>query len=324
MKSYKYEVPKVIKDMFGDPIGWSGKNAIYYCPHCIENVGKPDNKGHLWVHIEKLVAHCFRCGYSARIENTIGGYNLSESKLLTDEEKASLLEDALNPQEWDQGEPRFLYKIPEERPQVGTPYYDYLISRGVSEFEMQYYDIRVGSIFNKYYGRVVVPNNVEDGVLTDMFVARTIYPTEPRRYLNPPGENKSRNVFNLSRIPEDTPIIICEGVFTAISAGPQSVATYGKHVSDLQIEMILRKKPSCIYVNLDEDASKNATALARRIVKFGYSGDIYIVHNPEGKDASDLGRAGFLEYLRRAEKFEDLVEYKLKKTCEALGIQSNQ
>lgn len=308
MRRNNKEVPKVIENKFGtDVVDWSGKNVIYHCPFCQEHGKTYDESGKLWVHTEKFIFQCFRCGTTGKIDLKLGDYDLSEP-LIEDSQLISTLTDIVRSghDEIDLS-PRFEYEISNQITVPGDDYYNYLTSRGITEYLIRYYDIRVGSIFSKYRRRVIVPNQIEyrDGICyTDMFVARTIE-NEGKRYLNPYGENKSRAVFNLHRIPKGSPIIICEGVFTAMSAGLNAVATYGKTVSDIQLTKILNNEPESIYVNLDSDARAEAIKLCRRIRRRGYDGKLYITSMPEGKDASDLGHARFMQLLSQSEEFDE-------------------
>jgi len=121
--------------------------------------------------------------------------------------------------------------------------------------------------------------------------------------LNPFGENKRKCVFNLHRIPTGSPIIITEGVFSAMAAGNSAVATYGKYVSDIQLRQILNKKPSVIYVALDPDALKEATELCERILKKSPNTPVHLVNMPDGKDPSDLEHASFMQILLQSYRY---------------------
>lgn len=108
-------------------------------------------------------------------------------------------------------------------------------------------------------------------------------------------------------------LIINEGPINSIIAGRDSIATYGKFVSDIQLSMILKKKPKSVYVSLDTDARDKAEKLCSRIVSLS-DAKVYLVELPEvwddekqkmkGLDASDLGKDKYEYYLSIARLYE--------------------
>lgn len=307
------DIPLQVLEKFGDnAIGQSGDELIYKCPFCQERRGTPDTKGHLYVNKKNLMYFCQRCearGYLGDLEtkgydftptptnvelmNSIGGiisrgnrgqeyYSLKDSYPITENLKFSIYEmQAIN----------------------------YLYNRGFNLRTIKFYGIRLGDIFSRYRYRIIVPNEIkiiDDTEYTDMFVARWFSAeTEDyngkkiSKYLNPRGENRRSSVFNLHRIKDGDPIIITEGCFTSMSAGRNSVATYGKYITSIQLTKILAKNPSLIYVALDPDALDAARKICHRIYQ---STDIplKLVILPDGEDANSLGHEKFMSYLRRS------------------------
>ena len=104
------------------------------------------------------------------------------------------------------------------------------------------------------------------------------------------GEFSKRNtVFNLNIAKDQEEIVIVEGVIDALTIGKSGVATFGKQVTDEQVNIILdnitpEKK---IYVMIDRDAPKQADKLAQRL--YQRHKNTFIVLNPEDKDANDMG-----------------------------------
>lgn len=304
--------------------------VIYHCPECINNGKGEDKKGKLYVSNKTLKFLCFRCGYRGSVlkSNKYKGYDITLTP--SKSELGMKLESVVNrvPNIEKVG---LIYEIPRLYPVPGTNEYAYLINRGFTDNLIKYYDIRMGSSVSNLAHRIIIPNRVyrldEFTDTTDMYVARYIYdiPLDEegkemvQRYLNPYGKNRSKVVFNLHRIKEHTPIIITEGCITAISAGLQAVATYGKLVTDKQIEQILAKKPTKLYINLDPDAYKEALKLCYRIRKKTLEVPLYIVRfNKEDGDidAADIGRQRYLYYLQHARPYNPM-ELKL---LESRGI----
>lgn len=315
--------PRII-EKFGDDVvsDNSYPELVYCCPYCEEVKGTPDLKGNLYVNNNNLKYFCQRCGSRGYVGDSVKGYTFEIDP--TSVEMAELLDDILKPDDSID----YCYEIPNLRPIEGTDAYTYLINRGFTDGLIRYYDIRVGSVVSKYKNRIVIPNDVvytEDGrCFTDMFVARYFreIPKDPithkdliPKYLNPFGDNRRKVVFNLHRIQPHQPIIISEGCITSISAGLNSVATYGKYVTDVQLYQILSKEPSCVYVGLDPDAYDTAINLCKRIQRL-CSIPVYIVNLPDGEDANSLGHRKYMEYLNKSKPFND-VELKI---YEILGI----
>ena len=319
IKNYVIDVR--ILERFGDDVvnDASYPELIFHCPKCIERKGTHDTKGNLYVNNESLKFHCFRCGYSGNLSNApTKGYRLNE-RTPQNTELMHLIENVFMSEDTEDDLIRYEYEIPNLRPFPGTDHYAYLQDRGVKDWMIEYYDIRIGSSFSKYHDRIIIPNRTdweEDICRTDMFVARYIYPNikDPLtgfdkypKYMNPYGKNRNKVVFNLHRIPPHSPVILVEGVLTAIAAGKNAVCTYGKEVSDAQLYQVLEHEPSELYVNLDPDAYTEAMELCERIKKVS-SVPLYVVRfraeDGEHADASDIGHEKYMGYLMNARPYQ--------------------
>lgn len=301
-------VDERIYNKFGDSVvGTSGNELIYLCPYCEDEVGSPDTKGHLYVNSKSYLYHCFRCGKSGYIRPS--GVEYEYDPVPTDNELYALLESALG--ETDRELPR--YEIPRGLVSPDSEGGRYLESRGITPEMVEFYSIRQG-VGNRR-DRVIIPNQVFGDGRTDMFVSRYIrpIPTDANghsafpKYLNPPGAQKARIVFNLHRVPEGSPVIICEGVLSAISAGRNAVAIYGKSISQTQLSMILSKSPSRIYVCLDPDAIGESYKLCHRLSVVS-AVPVYQVILPEGHDPNSLGHETFMGYLSRTRRFDPVEQ----------------
>lgn len=101
--------------------------------------------------------------------------------------------------------------------------------------------------------------------------------------------SKRTTVFNLNRAKNYKSIVIVEGVTDALTVGAQGVATFGKQVTNEQINLILNSitEEQNVYLMLDRDADEQAIKLADKLQPKHHN--TYIVLNPTGKDANDLG-----------------------------------
>jgi len=166
---------------------------------------------------------------------------------------------------------------------------DYLEERNVSRDDIKKHDMRF-SVEGKLSGRVIIPITMNHKAYG--WVSRSVS-NDPniRKYLNLPGCPFSRLLFNVDKIPGSR-IIICEGVFDAIAAGDDAVATFGKDVSKEQQEMILKFDERIVF--FDYDARDTAIQLAKKI-----NGKVAIIEE-KNEDPSSLGNKRCREILHKA------------------------
>lgn len=288
-----------VLDKFGyKPVKQTGfDEVIYCCPFCAGEIGSSDKKGHLYVNQKKLLYFCHRCGSKGSV---LGDKNDSDytNQFIDDIDIKEVLTKFTKKEE----PAKCQYYIPSLTPyEDSEKAYNYLVSRDVGIGLQKFYDIRVGDIFGDMFGRVIIPNKVERNIYTDMFVGRT-YINHDKKYKNPVNSPKSKVVFNLHRIREGSSIIITEGAFSAISAGKNAVAIYGKYLSNYQYKLIVKNRPKLIYVSLDSDAFKESVELCSRF-QSNTDIEVRLVELPHDKDPSDLGREKFLTYLDSASVF---------------------
>ena len=312
---------KTIISNFGDDYIESPESGDlrYQCPHCKE-LGKRTDDYKLFVSYRNLVFHCFRCDWKGKLayeelvsEGTTSRFINTLSSFLKKEDTST-----------DEDDNEVLFKIPVIVPDRDDPSVKYLESRGISYEDVVKYNMRVPTNEDpsKFLGRIVIPNRMIAGKWTDMYSARTYVGSEPK-YLNPKNSPRARIVFNLHNQKEGCDqIIINEGVLTSIVAGYDSVATYGKSVTDDQINQIIAKKPKRIYVSLDNDAKpeegimKDPTRykvdeLVKKLLTRSES-EIYLVEMPPDKDAVDVGRDYYRNVLiKNAIRIKEIREYEL-------------
>ena len=182
----------------------------------------------------------------------------------------------------------------------------YLRKRNISYEDIVKYNIGFCSL-GIYRGRIIIPSYDSDGKL-NYFIARTYYPSEYFKYKNPPI---SKNIIGFDlQINWNEPIVLCEGVFDAISIKRNAIPLLGKFVPTKLHEKILNTKVKNITIVLDADAKADALKIANVYMKEG----IHITNiNLSGKDPSEIG---FTEYEKISEKtnnfqFSDLIREKL-------------
>jgi len=197
-----------------------------------------------------------------------------------------------------------------EEPKGFNPEYKnamhYLTERGITMKQIVKYNIGYCKE-GLYSRRVIIPSYNCDGQL-NYFVSRSYYPDEKMKYKNPPI---SKNVICLeSQIDWNEPIILCEGVFDAITIRRNAIPLLGKFPSKLLIEKIFMSGVSDIVISLDNDAKTEALRVSEYLRKQGINVRFMDLKD---KDAADMGYQKFYEELNSTKEFgeEDLLLSKI-------------
>ena len=275
-----------------------GNELAFYCPFC--NHHKPK----LQVNTETQKWHCWTCNS--------GGKKLTSllKKLDVDRKTISIIREIYgdshyNPQNEDEGTKVYI-QLPKEfislneEPKGFNPEYKhaihYLNERGITQKEIIKYNI--GYCKDGLYSRrVIVPSYNCDGQL-NYFVSRSYYSEEKMKYKNPPI---SKNVICLeSQVNWNEPIILCEGVFDAITIKRNAIPLLGKFPSKLLVEKIFMSGVSDIIISLDNDAINEALKAAEYFRKQGINVKMMYLKD---KDAAEIGYDKFYEELKKTKEF---------------------
>lgn len=303
------DISNIISE-FGTDYIKSNLELRFKCPFC-QSLGLKNSDYKLYVNSKSLKYNCFRCESKGIIGKSIS----NESNVEIYDKLPEFINLSTNRDNVDTNSEDLNYiKLPKWEILPDSPAFNYLLSRGLSQEDMSYYKMRVSGEDDdpRLFGRVIIPNRVIYGVWTDFYVART-YLNDPVRYYNPASIKSHNLVFNSHRLTFGEPIIINEGVLNSIVAGKQSVATFGKYVSDLQLKIILANNPSKLYISLDTDARNEAEKLCYKIKNIGYKGKIFLVELPDNKDALDLGKDEYFSYINSSKEYVSKFVYDLIK-----------
>lgn len=210
------------------------------------------------------------------------------------------------------------------------PYLWYLYKRGVTPEQVQAYNIgyvKLGEVKrtnNKplhIENSVVFPTYNQQGKMVywntrsielHPFIKSINAMSEPNQY------SRKDIVWNMDKIHSDSYMVICEGVFNALtsSVGPYTgIATFGKAITDSQVQLMEKLNPKRYYIFLDNDAKDQELKLAKRLKQTGIDYDrIYLVINPYGdKDANDLGQTKVKQLLDQARLIDLAILFQLAK-----------
>lgn len=202
------------------------------------------------------------------------------------------------------------------------PYLSYLKKRGITDEQLLKYDIRYciyGTVLGRkkdiHINKSIIFITYENGVPV-YWNTRSILKSPCLKTFNAIAKNgefsKRDSVFNLNRVNKDDNVVICESVFNALTVSDvfknlKGVATFGKMITDIQLDKILSKNPRRVYLALDPDAISETCSLLNRILYKGYpENDIYIVeYQNETQDLNDLGKEKSIKLLKNATPYSN-------------------
>jgi DNA primase len=301
-------VVSTLTGVLGSHLTLKGNELAFYCPFC--NHHKPK----LQVNTETQKWHCWTCNS--------GGKKLTSllKKLDVDRKVISVIREIYgdsnyNPQLED-ADTKVFISLPKEfislneTPKGFNPEYKnaihYLTQRGITEKDIVKYNI--GYCKEGLYGqRIIIPSYNSDGTL-NYFVSRSYYPDNKMKYKNPPI---SKNVICFdSQVNWNEPIILCEGVFDAITIKRNAIPLLGKFPSRTLVEKIFMSGITDIIISLDNDAINEALKAAEYFRKQGIHVKMMYLKD---KDAADMGYEKFYEELKEAKEFssEELLLNKI-------------
>ena len=168
----------------------------------------------------------------------------------------------------------------------------YLYERGLSDNDFIKYGIGYATT-GEYGGRVIIPSYSGSNQL-NFFVART-YDGNYFKYKNP--EASKDIIFFENLINWNQPIILCEGVFDAITIKRNAIPLLGKSVSTSLYKKIITSPLQDIYVALDTDARDRALQIAEKFLNEGKR--VFLIDLPD-KDPSQMGFIPFTILIQQA------------------------
>ena len=111
--------------------------------------------------------------------------------------------------------------------------------------------------------------------------------------------SKKTCLFNFNNAYKKDNVVITEGVPDSLTIGASGIGTFGKQVTQDQVDLILShiSRSQKLFIMLDMDAKKEIIKLANKL--YPYHHETYIVINPTNHDANDLGKAKAWEIINR-------------------------
>ena len=182
----------------------------------------------------------------------------------------------------------------------------YLYKRGIDDSDILKYNIGYCDD-GLYSNRIIIPSYDVDGKL-NFFVGRDFYNSK-MKYRNSPT---TKNIIGFDLfINWDEPIILCEGVFDAMTFKRNAIPLFGKTIMSKLQKKIIEKKVKIIYLALDNDALEAAIKISDNFI----SNDIEVrMIKFKEKDPSEIGFKDLLSLIEKTNKikFSDLIKLKLE------------
>jgi len=282
---------KILKEVLGNFYA-SNEELLFYCPYC------KHHKRKLSINLEKSVYKCWVCDvYGKNIRRVIKRFgtfkHLQEWDKYSGKEDISKFDDIF--QRYQNLEYKQRVSLPEEFLTLtgkevslcSKKARNFLESRGIIKEDIVRWKIGY-CIRGIYAERVIIPSFDKDGYI-NYFVSRT-YNGDWRKYLNP---SLSKDiVFNHLYIDWDSDIILVEGVFDAIVAGPSAVPLMGstlREESKLFQEIV--RNDSSIFIALDKDADKKSKKIISKLLSYGI--EVYKIDTAGFEDVGAMTKEEF-------------------------------
>jgi|TARA_Y100000310_G_C20616388_1_gene780860 DNA primase len=304
---------QLLKNILGN-FHHSNDEHLFYCPVC------KHHKRKFSINLEKDAFKCWICDYYGRslrrLVRKFGDFRtLQQWDKLNGREDITKFDDIFS--EDDEAELLQRIDLPKEFVSLANedlslammPALNYLENRGVTKKDVLRW--KVGCCMRgDYSNRVIIPSFDEEGYV-NYFVART-FSGAWKKYLNPPVSKDI--IFNELYLDFDKDLIVVEGIFDAIIAGPNAVPILGSTLREnSKLFQQIVKNDTPVYIGLDIDAENKSKKIIKDLLNYGI--EIYKIDTSGYDDIGSMTKKEFLKRKNEAALY-DSNDYLL---YEALG-----
>ena len=182
----------------------------------------------------------------------------------------------------------------------------YLKKRGITKDDILKYNIGYCEK-GKYQNMIIIPSYDENQKL-NYFIARNFNTNYRLKYKNPPA---SKNIIPFELfINFNSPLILCEGVFDAMTIKRNAIPLLGKHIQQKLMKKIVSSRVKKIYIALDSDAIKDSLKFCEQFMNEGK--EVYLVELNE-QDPNEMGFDKITKLIQNTEpiSYSSLLEKKI-------------
>jgi DNA primase len=298
----------LINSVLGTGKATARGNYAYHCPKCTNST-----KNKLEVCLDETSPDfqkfgCWVCKFKGKkLLNLFRTVEANHDKIL---ELKSLIKDASPTEKTKLQETKV--SLPEEYKSIlnnksltAKQALSYIKNRGITEDDILKYNIGYCET-GLYANMVIIPSYDESGML-NYFVGRSFI-SDSNRKLNP---SVSRDIIPFEIfINWNSPLILCEGMFDAITIKRNVIPLLGKNLQSKLMQRIVTSTVKKIYIALDKDAIKQALDFCEQLINEGKT--VYLVELTD-KDPNEIGFKNFTNLIQNTFPltYSGLLEKKL-------------
>lgn len=294
----------------------SGQYIIDRCPYCSKEL-------HFYINRKTQLFDCKKCGVTGSIYSLLKHLNklylLGDKTVEVEDEIKSIRQ--IESEETKKKEDEDIKELPEKRMPVGFKIVcdNYLSSRGITKYDCDKYKIGKTKLSFKYQDYILIPIYDEGKIrgFLGRYGSKTV-PEDKLRYKNSIDTDFSCLLYGYDDIieGETKTVIITEGVFDKISCDKKlrlyedktvrCVCTFGKKISETQINKLLRKKVENIILSYDYDALKEIKRYGIELTKFFNSVSVAVSTNKK-----DIDECTVEEVLEVFSNMTDIADFNI-------------
>ena len=236
---YNYELITLLEKVLNKSYQMKNGEHAFYCPFCNHHKKK------LQVNLETQIWHCWVCNKGGHKIGILLRKLNAPKKIIS--EVLKILGDYRGVSKDKEEITEYNVSLPQcYKPlwkKSDDPLYKnaihYLRQRGIGSVDILRYSIGYCSS-GGYSNRIIIPSYDADGKL-NYFMARDMFPNSKFKYKNPP---MSKDMIGFEMyINWKEPIVLCEGVFDAISIRNNAIPLLGKFLSKTLLKKLAEEQP---------------------------------------------------------------------------------